>query len=153
MAYLGEMYSNGLGVAQDNETAIKWLERSVAQNSAAGRNNLGYMYLHGYGVKKDLNMALSLFSKAAAQGLPDAQYNLGELYFVGQGTQADFRKAMQYFSLAAQVCVWPQQPVSWDGCDFCSSHYWPGGPCIGHESVGWNARISFRYNQKLRCKC
>jgi len=102
MAFLGEMHANGHGLAQDNATAIKWLEKAVQKNSAAGRNNLGFMYLHGQGVKRDVARALSLFTKAAAQGLPDAQHNLGELYFTGQGTPRDYRKAMHYFSLAAQ---------------------------------------------------
>lgn len=88
---------------QDNDTAIKWLQKSVEKGSAAGRNNLGYMYLNGYGVKKNAEMALNLFSQAATLGLPDAQYNLGELYFLGQGTRADYRKAMHFFTLAAQV--------------------------------------------------
>lgn len=91
--------------AQDNATAVKWLEKAVQKNSAAGRNNLGYMYLHGQGVKRDIAQALALFTKAAAQGLPDAQHNLGELYFAGQGTPRDYRKAMHYFSLAAQVVI------------------------------------------------
>lgn len=102
MAFLGSMYASGVGVAQNNETAREWLEKSAARGSASGQNGLGLLYLHGQGVQRDYTKAVELFSKAATAGNADAQYYLGTLYHDGLGTKRDYRKAMAFFTLATQ---------------------------------------------------
>lgn len=123
------------------------MEKAVASNSAAGRNNLGYMYLHGYGVPKDVERALALFTKAAAQGLTDAQHNLGDLYFFGQGTARDYRKAMHYFSLATQVRI---ADVAATVCRMCDGDGGRGESLIREKPLSSDVSSSSQRGNGLR---
>ena len=50
---LGVMYDNGLGVPQDDKTAVKWFRLAAKQRFADAQNNLGFMYRIGQGVPQD----------------------------------------------------------------------------------------------------
>ncbi|GMH37998.1 hypothetical protein BSKO_05882 [Bryopsis sp. KO-2023] len=63
MSHLGHMYANGLGVEQNNKTALKWFEKGAGEGHPNSHYGLGYMYLAGYGVKKDLQKAFRNFNK------------------------------------------------------------------------------------------
>ena len=41
---LGLMYANGLGVPQDDKTALKWYILAAGQGDADAQTNLGLMY-------------------------------------------------------------------------------------------------------------
>lgn len=116
MANLGFMYANGLGIKQNNLTAITLYRKSSEKGNSQGMVNLGYMYLHGYGLSKSISEALKYFKASADQGHPVAQLNLGTLYYskninilinknnyflVGEGVKQDYSKAITYFSLSA----------------------------------------------------
>ena len=67
-ALLGRAYYEGLGVPRNYPTALEWLNKAVAQNSADALFFLGLMYEHGRGVAQDLDKALKLFDQAADHG-------------------------------------------------------------------------------------
>jgi TPR repeat protein len=69
---LGLMYRKGLGVPQDNMTAVKWYRLAAEQGYAIAQYNLGTMYGLGQGVIQDnvyahmwLNIAASSGNKSA----------------------------------------------------------------------------------------
>ena len=68
-AILGLVYSRGSGVKQDFNEALKWLQRSAAQNYELGQYLLGLMYYHGHGVKQDYVEAARLIHRAENKGL------------------------------------------------------------------------------------
>ena len=70
MAHLGHMYANGQGVAQSNETALQWFNRSSDAGHPSGLYGLGYMYASGQGVPQDHRRAFELFEEAAKQVSP-----------------------------------------------------------------------------------
>lgn len=63
MSHLGHMYANGLGVEQNNATAMQWFEKGAAKGHKNAHFGLGYMYLSGYGVTQNYQRAYNHFSK------------------------------------------------------------------------------------------
>lgn len=108
LSNLGFMYANGLGVLQDNETAVKYYKEAAEKGNPHAQTNLGYMFMHGYGVPKNPTEAVRYFKLAADQGHAEGQLNLGNIYYSGYSSDGhivlkqDYGRALNYFSLAAQ---------------------------------------------------
>ena len=64
--YLGYMYTNGRGVPQDYEAAVRWLRRAADQGNPTGQFLLGLLYDKGEGVKQDFPEAYFWLNLAAA---------------------------------------------------------------------------------------
>jgi uncharacterized protein len=79
---LGLMYAEGLGVPQDDRTAVKWYRLAAEQGLAEAQTNLGVAYSQGRGVPQDHGTAVRWYRLAAEQGYANAQYNLGLMYDV-----------------------------------------------------------------------
>ena len=47
---LGDCYSSGLGVDQDNDETFKWYSKAAEQGYPAGQGNLGFCYETGLGI-------------------------------------------------------------------------------------------------------
>jgi TPR repeat protein len=65
---LGWMYVKGLGVPQDDKTAVKWYQLAAKQGDAMAQNNLGVMYREGRGVPQDNKTAVKWYRLAVEQG-------------------------------------------------------------------------------------
>ena len=76
---LAAMYEQGLGVAQDDKTAVIWYTKAADQGYARAQNNLGLMYANGRGVAQDNKKAVEWLTKAAEQGNPKALKALASL--------------------------------------------------------------------------
>ena len=100
-AQLGHMYANGLGVEQNNVTALEYFRKGAAKDHPASQNGLGYMFMHGYGVDRNYKKAAEYFKAAAERGNADAQFNLGAMHIGGMGLKKAYDKALHYFTLAA----------------------------------------------------
>ena len=101
-AYLGYMYSQGRGVAQDYAEAVRWYRKAADQGYAFAQVNLGVMYLRGLGVAQEHAEAVRWFRKAAEQDYPDAQYQLGIMYLRGPAVAQDHAEAARWFRKAAE---------------------------------------------------
>src|SRR5215471_1858733 len=64
---LGNLYSNGYGVARDYERALYWYGRAAEQGYALAQFGLGFHYEHGLGVERDLVLAYAWYSLAEAR--------------------------------------------------------------------------------------
>lgn len=96
---MGLMYESGLGVEQDSEQSLIWLEKAARQGSALAQFAMGNrLALNG----KDAE-ALEWFRMAAAQQLPLAQSRLGIMYEAGWGVEADAAIAAEWFGKAADL--------------------------------------------------
>eukprot|EP00656_Telonema_subtile_P047194 TRINITY_DN5406_c0_g1_i1.p1 TRINITY_DN5406_c0_g1~~TRINITY_DN5406_c0_g1_i1.p1 ORF type:complete len:464 (-),score=130.15 TRINITY_DN5406_c0_g1_i1:265-1656(-) len=102
MSTLGHMHAQGLGMEQNNETALVWFHKGSGLGNPASKNGLGYLHMYGIGVKQDYALANKYFTEAAEGGSPEAQFNMGAMQIGGLGTTRDHTKAVQYFTLAAQ---------------------------------------------------
>jgi len=65
--YLGAMYHDGQGVAQDHAAAARWFRRAADQGVAAAQYNLGVMYAVGRGVQQNYILAHMWLTLAAAE--------------------------------------------------------------------------------------
>lgn len=104
--YVGLMYYNGTGLAEDDAASFAWFERAAQQGNAEGQYQLGFMYAFDYGVPADelapMARAAQWFGVAAEQGHADAQYNLGLLFLAGSGVDMDEVAGMRWVRLAAE---------------------------------------------------
>lgn len=100
--YLGIMYDNGYGVAQDRATAFRLFERAANRGHASAQYHLAFMYHHGRGVQRSQSEALRWYQLAAAQGDVAAQYNLGRMYAHGLVVPRDLVTAHMWFELAGR---------------------------------------------------
>jgi Sel1 repeat len=100
--YLGSVYEQGLGTAQDMAQAVKWYRAAADQRHNGALYNLGRMYRDGKGVSRDAAEALRLFREAAGRGQPDAQYTLGTMHARGEGVARSESEAARWFRDAAQ---------------------------------------------------
>ena len=99
---LAWMYSNGKGVAQDYETAVKWYALAAEQGLAVAQYNLALKYDSGIGVPQNYKAAIKWYTLAAEQGHVDAQFNLGQFYDTGEGGEHDNEAALKWYTLAAE---------------------------------------------------
>jgi uncharacterized protein len=79
MNWLGVMYHNAEGVAQNYSEAWRWYEKAAALGDAWAMFNMGAMYELGEGVSRSKSEARNWYQKAAARGHPDANRKLQAL--------------------------------------------------------------------------
>ena len=87
---LGLMYDEGIGVPENDKTAVKWYTKAAKQGEPSAQYNLGVMYNNGTGVPENDKTAIKWYTKAAEQGNADAQFNLGIMYAICQLYLVDF---------------------------------------------------------------
>lgn len=110
--YLGRMYANGEGVAQNDSEAAKWYRRAAEQGHTEALDKLMGMaiqaaqtayqtgseaYLRG-----DFAVALREWKPLAELGHADAQHNLGFMYDLGKGVPENNAEAVKWYSKAAE---------------------------------------------------
>jgi len=105
MTLIGQIYRDGVAVAQNDAEAARWFALGSRLGDANAQFALGVLKLDGArGVTRDRAEAQAQFEKAAAQGHASALYDLGVLAIdVPQDTQPDFAKAAKYFKRAAEA--------------------------------------------------
>ena len=67
---VGALYDHGLGVDEDDATAVYWYQLAADQNLPLAMRNIANMYAGGYGVAFDQALAESWYEKAARMGDP-----------------------------------------------------------------------------------
>lgn len=88
--FLGEMYSVGKGITQNQSRAKEYFKKAFELCSKAANDgdssamfNLGFMYETGTGVKQSGAKALEYYIKSAEAGSASAQTTLGSMYYAG----------------------------------------------------------------------
>lgn len=94
------MYQNGLGVAQSDMAAYKWMRDAAEQDYGLAQHGLGFMYLEGECIAKNPQKAVEWFSKAADQGLQGSLTTLAMMYEQGNGVPQDSEEAKRLYRLA-----------------------------------------------------
>jgi TPR repeat protein len=95
------MYSDGLGVPENDKTAVKWYTKAAEQGLVEAQHNLGLMYDKGEGVLENDKTAVKWYTKAAGQGYAKAQPNLGLMYEYGKGVLTDNRRAYMWYNIGS----------------------------------------------------
>lgn len=94
---LGKQYEFALGVPQNNDEAVLWLQRSAEQGNIVAQVELGVVF----DKMQDYAQALVWYRKAAEQGHPRAEYNLGLAYQNGEAVPKDMAQAIAWYRKAA----------------------------------------------------
>lgn len=100
-AMLGLLYSEGVGVPENQETAAKWYRKAAMQGNDGAQYYLGECYYLGKGAAQNDAEAVKWFQKAANQEHADAQYYLGECYYLGKGVAQNDAEAVKWFQKSA----------------------------------------------------
>ena len=102
MLKLADYYFQGIGVEEDEEAAIHWLNIVYAEPDAklAGEAayKMGYIYSNGY-LEEGYEQSLYWHQKAIELGNLDSYAELGEYYYYGYGEEnEDERKALEIYT-------------------------------------------------------
>jgi TPR repeat protein len=97
MAFLGEMYREGLGVKLDNKKAERLFRAAADRGHAVAQDKLAFLL----DAEKKHEEAFRYYALAADQGYTYAETNLGCCYRDGEGTEVDLGKARYWFERAA----------------------------------------------------
>jgi tetratricopeptide (TPR) repeat protein len=100
---LGDMYSEGHGVPQDDAEAVNWYREAAEQGNAMGQQSLGDSYNSGFGVPQDYAEAVKWYRRAAEQGYDLGQHSLGMMYEDGRGVPRNYVQAYMWFHLDAAI--------------------------------------------------
>lgn len=87
----------------NDEEAVKYLQKAVDMGNAEAMYELGWKYLNGEGVSEDKEKAVTLFQKGAAKGDSFAMLFLGEMYMVGDGVSLDKQEGIKWIRKAADA--------------------------------------------------
>lgn len=98
---LGRMWHEGIGVARDDEKALRALRRADENGDGNATALLGRMYRNGDGVERNYPTALEYLERAVEAGSFEAMFDLGGMYYLGQGTGHDMNKAADLLAAPA----------------------------------------------------
>jgi TPR repeat protein len=101
MLYLGSLYRDGRGTAQDLSVAETWFRRASVRGNRNATLSLGFLLTEMI-EPRDYVSGASIFREAAEQGDPVGQYVLGKLYLAGLGVPQDDEKAYGWLAQAAE---------------------------------------------------
>ena len=99
--FIGWMYDNGEGVAENDVEAVRWFSMAAEQGHVRAQIFLGTRYANGNGAPKDLLESAKWFQRAADQGNPFAQVTIAAMYEKGEGVRSDLVQSYKWASLAA----------------------------------------------------
>lgn len=108
--WLGIMYSGGLGVEKNCDTAIEWLRKAANQRLPLAETGLGMAHYQGICVRRDHTTAAMWLQRAANQGFAAAQAQLGAMYLRGEGVREDHKAAFIWTKKALDREYAPDDP-------------------------------------------
>ena len=100
-AYCGDLYDFGMGVAQDDRSALVYYVKAAQQGDAGCQHSAGVFYRDGRGCEQSYERAAQWFENGALREDADAMYELARLYFQGKGVPQNCERAVELFKGAA----------------------------------------------------
>ena len=134
-AYLGKMYYEGTGVAQNYNEAFKWYQKAADNGDADAYVGLGVMYCKGQGVAQNYGEAFQWFQKAVDNGDPVAYGWLVSMYYNGQGVSQNYGEAFKWTKKAAEKGI-------------AAAYAGLGGMYYKGQGVAQNYNEAFKWYQK-----
>ena len=98
---LSMLYSQGKGVAADNQEALRWLRMAAERGHVDAQFTLGLYYNQGIGVPVNPEEAVKWYQAAASQEDSSAQLALALMHAHGAGIDQNLSQAIQWFRRAA----------------------------------------------------
>lgn len=99
MSDLGALYSNGIGVSEDWEEAVKWWTKAVQAGDSEAIYNVGvYHYKQG-----KFSKAFLSFNEAATRGIAAGMMRVGSMHMKGEGVPEDSEEGLRWVRAAAKA--------------------------------------------------
>ena len=98
---IGQLFLNGQGVNQDNQSAIYWISKAASNQDDEAQNHLGALYFSGQAIGVDHIKAEELFLAASNKGNISSYHNLGVLYLYSEKV-GNLNKTILWFERAAE---------------------------------------------------
>jgi TPR repeat protein len=102
MRLLGQMYSAGLGVAENQQEAAQWFRLATEAGDVEAKFLLATMILDGAFIERDEVEAATLLRSAVDDGHTEAKQMLAMLHLEGRGVERDLARGAQLMREAAE---------------------------------------------------
>lgn len=102
---VAELFAEGLGVAQDLETAAFWYKQGAEGGNVSAQFRYALMLLEGKHVPRDEAKSTELMQKAADAGNPFAQFNHAQRLVAAKPGPTGIQEALPYFEKSAEQGV------------------------------------------------
>jgi TPR repeat protein len=99
-ATIGVLAANGMGMPQNNQTALHWLTLAAKAGNARAQFNLGILYIQKKNAESD-RLAVNWLRKAAESGLTGAQNSLAVMLALGRGAAREMQQSLRWLERAA----------------------------------------------------
>lgn len=129
--YLGKMYLQGVGFAQDVSQAYPFLHRSAEMGNEEAMGALGGCYLFGWGVTPDRNEAIRWLRKAAEKNNRDGIRYLGNALVGPERSAEDVREGLSLLTNAAEM----GDPIAAD--NLASIYYYGHGVLVDKRKAAY----------------
>ena len=103
--YLGFLYYNGEGVAQNTDSALYWIRKAAGEGDIKAAGNLGYLLSQAPDVAHDYQEACKWLKMATEAGLPTSFTQLADLKRQGLGCQPDTLGAISLYEKAIEARI------------------------------------------------
>ena len=94
------MFQNGLGVAPNEDRALKYMTAAAEQGHAFAQHGLGFMDMEGECVEADAVEAMKWFKKAAEQDMVGSMTTIAMMYEEGKGVEKNPELAKEWYAKA-----------------------------------------------------
>lgn len=99
MSDLGALYSNGIGVSEDWDEAVKWWTKAVQAGDSEAIYSVGvYHYKQG-----QFSKAFLWFHEAATRGIAAGMMRVGSMHMKGEGVPEDSEEGLRWVRAAAKA--------------------------------------------------
>lgn len=99
---LGDLYADGVGVAQNLRLAYDWRLKAARRGSPDAQFKVATMLREGIGVERNMEQAIHWFHRSAVEGNPEAQFALNHLHQYGTDRELDQAAGRSWFEESAR---------------------------------------------------
>ncbi|MBN2694991.1 sel1 repeat family protein [bacterium] len=99
--FLGHIYSAGIGVLKDEDSAFVWYEKAANQNHGGAQLKVGDTFFS----KNMYEEAFIWYEKAASNGIKTSYLRLSKMYKMGMGTPQNDEKSKEWYQKALKSIV------------------------------------------------
>lgn len=99
---LGQLYTRGIGVEENKQTALNWFEKAAEANHPKAQFELARIYWQGDGVPLDKVLSAQWAKAAAENNITAAEYLYGAMLVNGDGVARNLPQGRALISKAAK---------------------------------------------------
>jgi TPR repeat protein len=100
---MGQLYSNGFGVAMNDAEALQWFSLAAEQGHADAMQSIAVMHANGWGVPQSDAEAFKWYGLAAENGVTAAQVAVARMLTDGYWEVQDNVRAYKWLNVAVEL--------------------------------------------------